>query len=93
MIGGAFTEVVGRPRRRRAAADRHPRRAHGGGGPGLGDERERTGARLYSDKDTGTFTHMGTRTYVHVLLPAAGVMGHADHVAVVAGSTLWFAAP
>jgi len=48
---------------------------------------------FYSDKDAGTFTHMGKRTHVHVLLPEAGVMGHADRVAVAAGSTLWFAAP
>ena len=50
---------------------------------------EATGRALgfYSDKDTGTFTHMGARTHVHVLLPAPGIMGHADGVAVAAGST------
>ena len=48
---------------------------------------------FYSEADTGVFLHMGSRTHVHVLLPAAGVMGHADRIAVAAGSTLLVPSP
>jgi len=94
LIGGAFTKV-----------DWHV--LDGGKLPPTASHDERMAAAIhgsatnatgralgfYSDKDTGTFTHMGTRTHVHVLLPAAGIMGHADHVAVAAGSILFLPTP
>jgi acetolactate decarboxylase len=44
---------------------------------------------FYSTRDAGVYTHMGTRTHVHVLLPSEGLMAHADRLGIAAGSTLY----
>jgi hypothetical protein len=94
LIGGAFTEVDwhvldgGKLPPTATHDERMTAAVHGSAS-------DVTGRALgfYSDKDIGTFTHMGSRTHVHVLLPAVGVMGHANHMAVAAGSILFVPAP
>jgi acetolactate decarboxylase len=43
---------------------------------------------FYSTAHEGVFTHRGSYTHVHAIVPAAGASGHVDHVVVEPGATL-----
>jgi acetolactate decarboxylase len=48
---------------------------------------------FYSTAHEGVFTHMGSRTHVHAVFPAATASGHLDGVLIEPGATLRVPAP
>ena len=45
---------------------------------------------FYSTQDEGVFTHMGSKTHVHVVAGTPPGTGHVDHVIVLPGATVKF---
>ena len=45
---------------------------------------------FYSPKDEGVFTHMGSKTHIHVVAGSPPGTGHVDHVLVLPGATVRF---
>jgi len=45
---------------------------------------------FYSPSDEGVFTHMGSKTHVHVVAGTPPGTGHVDHVVIVPGATVRF---
>ena len=45
---------------------------------------------FYSPSDEGVFTHMGSKTHVHVVAGTPPATGHVDHVIVLPGATVKF---
>lgn len=56
------------------------------------DQASGTLVGFYSAKDEGVFTHMGSKTHLHCVVPNPVASGHVDHVLVLAGTTLRFPA-
>jgi acetolactate decarboxylase len=45
---------------------------------------------FYSPKDEGVFTHMGSKTHVHVVAGTPAGTGHVDHALILPGATVKF---
>jgi acetolactate decarboxylase len=45
---------------------------------------------FFSKSHEGVFTHLGSFTHFHVVVPASGVSGHVDHVTIERGARLRF---